>query len=150
MGDIWTTINGEVPLYMRELCKKYNPACRKISDLETALYNDQCCLIILIDRVNADIHYIIREKGKLHEYPCRNHFARKFDQEDRNGIITKPTAKSDGVRNDLIVFSQGLDHKWSNVLEGDRKWLEEYKRSAYYSDIRIRDEKREILESIVP
>ena len=35
--------------------------------------------------------------------------------------------------NSLTIKANGLESKWSDVLAGDTKWLEDYKKSRWYA-----------------
>lgn len=145
MSDIFTRMNDEVPKYMETICKKYKMKCQKISDLETAMYNEKSCLLIVIDRFDAGVEVVVREDGMTKEYPCWNYFALKFDAADRVGLITDPKDVMKDVKNYLIVMANGLDNKWGAVLEGDKSWLEDYKQSEWCSVRKCFVEERNLL-----
>lgn len=53
------------------------------------------------------------------------------------------------IINNFKVDSKGLVSKWSNVLEGDTKWLEDYNKSEWASISKLRDFEEEKLQQYI-
>ena len=150
MGDIYSEMNDLVPQYMEKLCTKYKMKCQRISDLETAMYNEKCCLVIGVDRFDAGVEVVVREDGMTKEYSCRNYFAKKYDATDRVNLITDPNDMTKDIKNCLIIMANGLDSKWGAVLEGDMSWFEDYKQSKWYFESKcFVEERNELLNAVL-
>ncbi|MBO4767203.1 MAG: hypothetical protein J5532_07885 [Lachnospiraceae bacterium] len=132
--DLWTELNVHaIPEYLGGLAAKYNMRFKVICSIQTAMYNDKCCLIFGIDRCDGVIlSTTMRENGERIEYPINNFIVSKFDASDRVGIVPKFDTMSDKIKAELTIFARGLDSKWSNLLRGDMRWFEDYKKSGWY------------------
>ena len=131
MNNIWTRINDDVAMYMKSICEKYKLVCIKISPLKTALVGEGFALIITIDRFDATVSYLHND-SELQVYLCDNYFAEKYDANDRINLLNGEGADII-VRNNIIVISNGLTSKWENVLRGETGWIENYKKSKWFS-----------------
>lgn len=140
--DIWTKINDDIPLYMKDICEKYKLFCTKISPIKTALIGKKFALIVAIDRFDIGIDYLYMDGSKINVYSCGNYFAEKYDANDRINLLNGEGADI-YVRNDIIINVNGLLNKWGNVLEGKTDWIESYKKSAYFSVVRLLPEEIE-------
>lgn len=87
MENIWTKINDDIPLYMKNVCKKYKLVCIKISPLKTALVGERFALIIAIDRFDATVSYLHMNGKEVKVYSCDNYFAEKYDANDRVNLL---------------------------------------------------------------
>ncbi|MCR5770398.1 MAG: hypothetical protein K6G87_04085 [Butyrivibrio sp.] len=70
----------------------------------------------------------------------------RFDDDDRKNLIDVVKA-GDNVINDLIITANGLLSKCEDVLTGQKKWLEKYKTSSRYSEVKLSNELNELLLS---
>lgn len=150
--DIWSDITvNEIPQYMGDLAKKYNMHFKLIIDIEMAMFNEKCCLIIGIDRDDGVIlRTTFSEDGRRVEYEVDQYFASKFDASDREGIDFKWDHMSQKIRNELMVMSRGLDSKWSGFLNGDMSWFEGFKMSCWCHEQHFYiDERNKILDEII-
>lgn len=145
MENIWTKINNDIPLYMEDICKNYKLFCIKISPLKTALIGKRFALIIAIDRFYATVSYLSTEEKTIKVYSCDNYFAEKYDDNDRINLLNGYGAESI-VRNNIIIIANGLVNKWTNVLKGEIDWLENYKKSKWFSVERLLPEELEKIE----
>ena len=145
MENIWTKINDDIPLYMKNICKRYKLFCIKISPLKTALIGKRFALIIAIDRFYATVSYLYMEEKKIKVYSCDNYFAEKYDDNDRINLLDGEGAERI-VRNNIIIIANGLANKWTNVLKGEIDWLENYKKSEWFSMGRLLPEELEKIE----
>ena len=133
MNDIWKDIGAEIPYYMKKICEKYNMRCEKLSDYDTVIYNNNCCLIIQIGRFDIGLLYVFKEKEKVYAYECGIFFAMRFNNEDMKGVIKEEKA-GDSVKNYLQIFANGLISKCEDVLSGNKDWIGKYKQSSRYSE----------------
>lgn len=145
MENIWTKINEDIPLYMEGICEKYKLACIKISPLKTALVGEKYALIIAIDRFEATVSYLCRDGKEIKLYSCDNYFAEKYDADDRINLLGGEGAEN-MVRNNIIIIANGLANKWRNVLEGETDWIENYKKSKWFSVQKLLPEEIEKIE----
>ncbi|MBD5541507.1 MAG: hypothetical protein HDR00_10035 [Lachnospiraceae bacterium] len=136
MENIWTKINDDIPLYMGNICEKYKLLCIKISPLKTALVGKKFALIVAIDRFDAKVSYLCINGKEIRVYLCDNYFAEKYDENDRVNLLSGEGAECI-VRNNIIIMANGLLNKWRNVLEGERDWLENYKKSKWFSEQKL-------------
>jgi len=139
MENVWTKINNDIPIYMSEVCKKYNMTCEKLTDLDTVMYNDKCCLIFQVGKFDVRILYVFEENKKLFKYYCDAYLSMRFDTEDRKGVISIEKA-GDSVKNDMIILSSGLLSKCGDVLSGEKDWMEKYKNTAFAHKTRLNSE----------
>ena len=146
LNTVWTRINEDVPEYMKKVCEKYGMVCEKISPLETILYNRKCCLIIQIDKLHITILCVKDINGKMHAYDCSSYFAMRFDNEDKQGLITVEKA-GDNIKNELIVVANGFVTKCEDVFTGDKNWLKSYQDSSRCSDVRLTSETINVLKA---
>ncbi len=149
--DMWTDLNiYEVPRFMGQLAEKYKMQFKVISDIETAMFNESCCLILGIDRADGVIlRFSLLENGKRTEYQISNYIYRKFDAADREGIDLDRKHPSAKVKTDLAIIARGLDSKWSSFLEGDMSWLKDFKLKYGYDEYHCYiDERNRILDEI--
>ena len=130
MKDFYEKINCEIPKkYMKRICEKYNLKCVKLFRA-TALIGDGYGLIISIGMFDVYVSYVQKQGEECLEFSCDNYFAERYDDADRVNLL-----EGEGdvyVRNALTIVANGLESKWSDVLAGDTKWLEDYKKSRWY------------------
>jgi len=139
MENVWTNINNNIPIYMSEVCKKYNMTCEKLTDLDTVMYNDKCCLLFQVGKFYVSVSYIFEEDGVLVEYLCDSYLSIRFDDEDRKELI--PIEKAgDSVKNDIKILSRGLLSKCDDVLSGEKQWMEKFKKSGCYGKLKLNSE----------
>ena len=150
MSDILEQINDEVPKYMERICQKYDMKCQKLTKWETAMYNKKCCLDILVDRKYIGVRVIMRENGERKEFDCGNYFSERYDESDKVDMVEVVNYLADNTRNVLSVTARGLDSKWSNLLQGDMSWMDDYRQNELFYECKSFDEKRNaILNSIL-
>lgn len=108
----------------------------KVSSIKTALTKGDFAIVIFIDRFSAGFDYVLRDnEGRNIEYGCNNFFAEKHDEKDRVGLIKgKNRTAKDYIINDLIIIRNGFENKFAYLLEGDKKWIEEYRKSKWFSE----------------
>ena len=149
MDNIWTKINCEVPQYFNTLAEKYSMKFVKIAPLKTAIVAEKFILLIFIDRFYTDLDYVMRDNmGEIVAYGCGNFFAELYDSNDRTNLVKGNTVK-DTIVNDLIITSNGLQSKWSNVLRGDIEWLNDFKHSKWFNESRLNQPERDIISKYI-
>ena len=148
MGDIWENINNDMPKHMNKIYEKYNLKFVKLSHVRTAMLGDDFAIVIGIGRFDAAIWYVYREKERLVVLDFDRYITNKYDSEDRKGLIDGKGARIQ-VINYLIVIQRGLLSKWSNILEGDKEWIKDYKKSNYYYQRELQEKDRCILEKYI-
>ena len=148
MEDLWTKINNDVPRYMKKICEKYEIICVKLSPIKTALIGDGYALIISFDRFEAKVSYLQNNGKENILFLCDNYMAEKYNAEDRNNLLEGNGAEI-LVRNNLIIIANGLESKWHEVLNGDTKWIDDYKKSKWYAVGRLTVEESEIINRYI-
>ena len=134
---------SEVPKYLNGLAEKYRMHFKVISCTENAMFNDKCCMIIGIDNRDGVIMNItFLENGRRVEFIMNGFLMKKFDDSDREGINPEWKYLPERIRNELIIISHGLDSKWSDLLNGDMSWYEDFKKTSFYHELTIYSEER--------
>ena len=150
--DRYTDIAAyDVPKYLDGLAKKYNMHFKLISATEHAMFNDKCCIIIGIDRRDGVIlNMTFLENGRRTEYIMNGYLINKFDDPDRYSLFHDCVPTDENIRNQLTMVSRGLDSKWSDLLNGDMNWFEDFKKTSFYYELKVGLEYRnKILEEII-
>ena len=83
----------------------------------------------------------------MYAYQCGNYLAERFDEYDRQGLIHRAEAGY-AVRNSLTVISRGLINKCEDILLGDTAWIEKYKQSSRFLEVRVPPKVAEILNNL--
>ncbi len=114
-----------------EIVKTYNLKEKKIRNNVMAYISSNYVLMVTIEHFGITLSYSTKE-DLPNMYYCNNFLAEAFDDNDRVGIQLGDDANT-RIKNDILVTSRGLVSKWENILKGDTKWLEDYKKSRWYS-----------------
>lgn len=144
MENLWTNINDDIPVYMKEVCKEHNLKCVKISSLKTAMVGDGFAIMIAVDRFDIEIYYLYKKDKDIVKHPCGSFFAQAYDSKDRENLLNGEGAEI-YIRNCLLITAKGLTSKWEDVLEGDTKWLEKYRSSSRYAKEKLTNDESEVL-----
>ncbi|MCR4671154.1 MAG: hypothetical protein K5643_08185 [Saccharofermentans sp.] len=140
-----------IPEYLDELARKYNLRFKVVSCTETAMYNEDCCLLIGVDnRDGIILSTVVNDNGKKVEYSTNIFFRVSIDDSDTEGLDLSDKHLNVIIRNDLIILSRNLDSKWSKYLQGDMSWLEDYKKcSSYYEYHNYMEDRNKRLDEII-
>ena len=147
MDNLWTRINDEIPKYMTKLCQTNNLKCVKVSELKTALVGAGFAILIAIDRFDIELYYLYKKGNEIIKHQCGNYFAQAYDSKDRENLLDGEGADI-LVRNCILITEHGLSSKWKDVLEGDIKWLDKYKKSSRYITERLTSDEINVLAEI--
>lgn len=148
MENLWTKINDKIPQYFEFISRKYKLGFTKISDLKTAIVGDKFAIIISIGRFHVDVFYAARIDDERKILHCGNFLAEKYTDEDRQGLLKQEGAENI-VLNDLRIIASGLENKWAEILRGETNWIEDYKKSKWYSVVYLTQEEENILWSLI-
>lgn len=148
MENLWTKINDKVPQYFESISRKYELRFSKISDLKTAIVGNRFAIIIAIGRFDVDVFYAARIDDKREVLHCGNFLAEKYTDEDRQGLSGKEGAENI-VLDDLKVIASGLENKWEALLQGDTKWIEDFRDSKWYSVTCLTQKEEDILWKLI-
>ena len=149
MKNVWTEVNDAVPKYLSEVAQMHSLKFVKLDPIETALVGKHFALTIFIDRFHVIIGYITRDdSGELIVYCSDNYFSEKFDASDRKEIILSEVLKEKLI-NQLIVTNRGLINKWSDVLRGEKGWIQSFKKSEWYSTRRPNEDELRVLNNLI-
>lgn len=132
MENLWTKINESVPQYFEIMAHKYGLYFVKISDLKTAIVGNKFAIIISIGRFDVDVIYATKIEGKKEVLRCGNFLAEKYTFADRQNLL-EPEGAKNIVLNNLKVIASGLESKWVSLLQGDVKWIDDFRKSKWYS-----------------
>ncbi|WP_373760656.1 hypothetical protein [Streptococcus ferus] len=136
MENIWRTLNNEIPIFLAEIIDKYNFSVIKISDLKTALVQDDFSIIISIERFAAIAEYaFVGADNHIIVYSFDNFISSKFNEQDREGLTNAQNAE-EWVSNSLIILKNGLLSKWKAILKGEKGWITDFEKSPWFA---IRD-----------
>lgn len=145
MDNLWSDINDNIPMYMNDLCIKYNLKCVKISPLKTAMIGAGFAILIGIDRFDIEMYYIYKKNKNIVKHPCGDYFAQAYDSKDRDDLLNGEGAEIYLI-NSLKIIAKGLLSKWDDVLKGDIKWLEKYKNSSRYAKINMTADEKAVFD----
>ncbi|EEW14199.1 conserved hypothetical protein [Listeria monocytogenes FSL N3-165] len=74
------------------------------------------------------MNYVCRDKdNSFVSYYVWSYSLHVFDDKDRNNL-PKYNSVQERVDISFLILARGLPRHWSSVLNGDDKWLEDYKR----------------------
>lgn len=146
--NIWETLNDRIPDFFGNFQNDFGISFIKITDISTAMIGSGFAIIIKIDRFYIDVIYVMKNNNVIEAYQCGSFFAEKYDENDRKKVIVGQGAEV-FIINELNVLSDGLYSKWKNVLNGDKKWIEEYKISKWFSKVRLLENERRRLYNLI-
>lgn len=146
--NIWETLNDRIPDFFGNFQNDFGISFIKITDISTAMIGSGFAIIIKIDRFYIDVIYVMKNNNVIEAYQCGSFFAEKYDENDRKKVIVGQGAEV-FIINELNVLSDGLYSKWKNVLYGDKKWIEEYKISKWFSRVRLSENERRRLYNLI-
>lgn len=148
MENLWAEINERVPQYFEFISKKYKFNFVKISTLKTAIVGNKFAIIISIGRFNVDVFYATIIDGKREVLQCGNFLAEKYTYEDRQNLLVGEGAESI-ILNNLKVIASGLESKWGALLQGDLNWIEDFRKSKWYSVASLTQDECNVLWELI-
>lgn len=122
------------------IIKKYDFYVKSINEQEVALINENknfiLSFVFSIDGVDTCyIEQINNEQFKV--YNLREYIANHITDEDRHGIHLEFNTFYEKHIVILNILAKALQNHFSSILSGDKKWLEDYKKSPYFEEPRI-------------
>ena len=148
MENLWTKINDNVPIYFETISKEYKLNAIKISDLKTAFLGKKFAIIVSIGRFDVDILYASVIDGEKQILRCGNFLAEKYTDEDRKYLQQERNAEII-ITNYLVVIANGMKSKWDNLLRGDTNWIEDFRKSKWYSHASLSHEESMVLWKLI-
>lgn len=148
MKNIWTELNNNVSKHMEKVIHCYSLKCVKIGELNSALVGKGFAIIISIDRFYVTISYLTKCDNQYVLFQCNNYLREKFDSKDRAGLIDNDDIKND-IINELVIISNGLMDKWKDLLNGDKTWIDDYKKSRWYSEKKVNEKENKIFYKLL-
>jgi hypothetical protein len=122
-----------------KIIKKYDFNLVEMSNHEIFLVGKRFAIAINISHEGSSIYYIIpNEDGEVIEYWFNNFICSKFDSKDREKF-GKPEDNNERILAELKVTASGILSHWDNMLNGDRSWIDEYKKYEFGGDARKAD-----------
>lgn len=79
---------------------------------------------------------------------CGSFLAEKYSDEDRKDLLQEKNAE-DIISNYLIVIANGMKSKWDNLLRGDINWIEDFKKSKWYSHASLSHDESTVLWKLI-
>lgn len=120
----------------------------KISALKTATVGNKFAIIISIGRFDVDVFYATRIDNKREIFNIGNFLAEKYTFEDRQKLLEGEGAEII-ILNNLKVIASGLDSKWGDLLQGDLKWIEDFRKSKWYSVASLTQDESKVLWELI-
>lgn len=112
----------------KSLIEEFQLNYKVISEEELALFDSNFALVFLIHFDEVSLNYVCRDKdNSFVSYDVSSYSLHVFDDKDRNNL-SKYNSVQERVDISFLILARGLPRHWSNVLNGDDKWLEDYKR----------------------
>ncbi|HAO5943013.1 TPA: hypothetical protein IP989_001975, partial [Listeria monocytogenes] len=94
---------------------------------ELALFGSNFALVFLIHFDEVSLNYVSRDKdNSLVSYDVWSYFLHVFDDKDRENL-PKYNSVQERIDISFLILARGLPRHWGSVLNGDDKWLEDYK-----------------------
>lgn len=86
---------------------------------------------LLVSREDIDIIYVAHgDKEKYYKYFMTTFIKKKFDDEERM-LFGNPADNEERIISRMRVIAHGLNSKWSELLEGNQKWISVYKKDTF-------------------
>ena len=79
---------------------------------------------------------------------CGNFFAEKYTYEDRQNLLEGEVAENI-ILNNLKVIASGLESKWETLLQGDLNWIEDFRKSKWYSTANLTQDENNVLWKLI-
>lgn len=116
---------------------KYNLTIEQKDSNTIMLKGQGYILEFIISRDGVSIFYRTNnEENEIVQYDIDSYISSHFTLEDRRGIGDPKTIR-DIIIAELKVVASGLSSHFKHLLEGDKKWLEDYGESVYAQAPRI-------------
>lgn len=136
-------MNRYLPVFIEvfsSIIYKYKFEVKSIDDVTILLSKKDFQLEFVMWRETTDIFYnIIISKTKIEKFSISDFIISNMNEQDRNIGVTTYSNDTPFQRNirALKYFSNVFSRSFSGMLEGDKKWLEDYKNSPYFEEPRI-------------
>lgn len=109
-----------------EIIKEHSLKYADIDEYQAMLLSKSYGFIFTVYRGEVDLDYINQKEGVYEVFDTSNYFVSQFDANDREGIYWGENVE-EKIQADLMLFARGLKNHFANILEGDKKWLEDYR-----------------------
>lgn len=108
--------------------KEFNLSISPIDEYECLISGKTFSLSIALEREGIEINYIDKTiKGKR-SYRLTNYLStQRFTASDRS-LFGSPSSNDERAQSSLRVFASGIANHCSDILSGDKTWLEALKK----------------------
>lgn len=132
-NKLYEDIAGLIPHIFEDYIELFNVRIERTGPESTSIIGKNYALIFSMERQYPRVMYARRYNDHyLTGFFCDNYFAEKYTDEDRQDLIPKDQDYA-SIFNELYIIHSGLKTKWSNVLNGDDKWMEGYRKSRWFA-----------------
>lgn len=124
------------------IIKKYNFYVKSINEQEVALINENKNIILsfVFSIDGVDTCYVEPTNNEQFKvYYLREYIANRITDKDRQGINLEFNTFYEKHIVILKILAKTLLNHFSSILDGDKKWLKDYKNSPYFVEPRIID-----------
>lgn len=118
-----------------EIVQTYNFVLVPADDTKVCLFNSRFGLMLYISYDGVNISYITKkDNGEYVIYWLMFFLNKKFDEIDREQYGKTATINEDYYAS-FRVLASGLQRHWSNILEGDKSWIQDYLDQGYDEEV---------------
>ena len=144
--DIWKQLNDDIPNIFHDIINEYGFTPVQTSSISTALIKNDFAIEIGIDRFYPTMIFITRnDENELIELWFENFICKKCGELEVSEI-PKGNSLYENIQRELFIDAKLLKNKWGDLLNGDKRWISEYKKSEWYEGaVKVRPPKLHIL-----
>jgi hypothetical protein len=104
--------------------KDFNLSISHIDEYECLISGQNFSLSIALEPEGIEINYIDKISKDNRSYRLTNYLStQRFTAADRS-LFGSPSSKDERAQSSLRVFASGITNHCSDILSGDKKWLE--------------------------
>lgn len=137
----------DIKKYYQNIIEDYNLKFVKITESTAGLVGKDFAITISTSIDGALLTYICQNKeGDYKEYWFDNYISQSIIDEDREGIASSRTIH-ENVLAELQIMANVLKNHWSNILLGDKTWIQDYLNDEWGSQpININQKEMQVLK----
>lgn len=116
----------DIKKYYQNIIDDYNLKFVKITESTAGLVGKDFAITITTSIDGALLTYICQNKeGDYKEYWFDNYISQSIIDEDREGVASSKTIHENALA-ELQIMANVLKNHWSNILLGDKTWIQDY------------------------
>ncbi|MEM1483578.1 hypothetical protein V6615_01745 [Oscillospiraceae bacterium PP1C4] len=125
------------------IIKEYGLKFIDVSENSSILLAENYAFLFTVHGYDDYFQYIYQNsENNFCIFDIRSYCASQFDQQDRQGIPAQETL-ADTFQATFMVLASGMKRHFSHILEGDKRWIEDYPNYELADDILPLDQKLE-------